>query len=328
MIRIFISYRHRDCPDLVHQLHDYLAEKLDHESIFMDVNRGFENLEELIENVRASDVLLAMIGPEWVSLTKEKFDKSVAETDWVLREIETGLQTDGVLVIPVLMNGAPMPTSDQIPGSIQGIIGKRGFSISQETFETDAARLLQRTKDRHKRYCGATRVHTKFPTDVFVNRLRRARRNIRVLVIWSSLLYMFSEPMKYAMLNGTNVQLLLLNPDSLSARQRSKDLQKEENYTAKRIWENVGVIKQQILDLKSEGINPNQVELKFYDATPSRTIYIADESAFVGTHPPRIMSIHSHHTEVFGEDTDLYRSLEKHFNDLWEVGIEVPLDAE
>src|SRR5690349_3056063 len=70
MSRIFISYRREDSAGWTGRLTDRLKERFGPESIFIDIDTiepGADFTEALRKAVGSCDVLLAMIGPRWVT---------------------------------------------------------------------------------------------------------------------------------------------------------------------------------------------------------------------------------------------------------------------
>jgi hypothetical protein len=318
VIKIFISYRHADCYDMAHQIKDYLEEHLDSDAVFIDKKLGNQPIGAVRTKVSESDILLVLIGEKWGKIWDDRKDE--ADEDWVKAEIEMGLLTDGVLVIPVLVNGSSMPKIGQLPGIVQPIVGKIGAPVRETNFKEDMDNLLARIKTRHARYCGATRVHNRFPVDTFDTRLGRASKRVRFLVIWSSLLFQFRPSFENALRNNSQLQFLFLDPESVCATQRSIDLGETIGYTSKKIGENVEDLRNFVARWRAANLDIGRVEARYYNATPSRTIYMADENVFTGSHPPRQMSIHSHHTEIFGQETSLFESMDEHFDALWSIG--------
>src|ERR1700747_2139913 len=105
---IFISYRRKTTGGSAGRLWDRLKATFGPEMVFFDVKRGVrlgEDFVKIIQNKAANcAVLIAVIGNNWVR-RKPPFDKS---PDFVRVEITTALGRD-IPVIPVLVDGAPMP---------------------------------------------------------------------------------------------------------------------------------------------------------------------------------------------------------------------------
>ncbi|MEQ1493862.1 MAG: SUMF1/EgtB/PvdO family nonheme iron enzyme, partial [Terricaulis sp.] len=62
--------------------------------------------------------------------------------DWVRIEIETALATAGVLVVPVLVNGARMPRGEEVPDSLKPLLRRNAAIIRRDPdFHDDIERL-------------------------------------------------------------------------------------------------------------------------------------------------------------------------------------------
>ncbi len=67
-------------------------------------------------------VFLAIIGPSWAGICNEAGARRLDDPkDWVRIELETALMTPGLQVVPVLVNGAPMPRADQLPEKLRAL---------------------------------------------------------------------------------------------------------------------------------------------------------------------------------------------------------------
>jgi hypothetical protein len=56
-------------------------------------------------------------------------------------EIATALQR-GIPVVPVLMDGARMPRSDELPSDLQELPFRNGINLHHASFHTDMGRLV------------------------------------------------------------------------------------------------------------------------------------------------------------------------------------------
>ena len=119
----------------------------------MDVDslRPGEDWVEAVEGgVTSCDVLLAIIGPTWVGAVDSDGGLRLSqELDRVRLEIEAALRNNKP-VIPVLVEGATMPTADQLPDSLKPLLRRHAIRISHPTFESDLGALVRalRTIDR------------------------------------------------------------------------------------------------------------------------------------------------------------------------------------
>src|SRR5829696_9011375 len=85
--RIFISYRRQETAWPAGRLYDVLVEHFPVEQVFKDVyniDPGDEFPERIAAAVASCDVLLALIGPQWLTITDENGQRRLDNPeDWV-----------------------------------------------------------------------------------------------------------------------------------------------------------------------------------------------------------------------------------------------------
>lgn len=150
MTRIFINYRRQDSEGYVGRLYDHLLHHFAPEDIFMDVaslEPGQDFVQALDEAVAACDVLIAVIGPQWVTLRDEHGERRLDQwNDFVRLEIASGLKQDK-LVIPALVGRAKMPSPADLPEDIQALARRNALELSHQGFAADMERLVTVIKD-------------------------------------------------------------------------------------------------------------------------------------------------------------------------------------
>ncbi|MGH8866758.1 MAG: toll/interleukin-1 receptor domain-containing protein [Actinomycetes bacterium] len=144
--RIFISYRREETAYPAGWLYTRLAEHFGATGVFKDVDSiqlGDDFVEVITTAVGSCDVLLALIGEEWLTITDEVGRPRLDDQDDFVRlEIEAAL-TRNVRVIPVLVDGASMPRADLLPGSLGKLVRRQALELSASRFEFDTNRLLK-----------------------------------------------------------------------------------------------------------------------------------------------------------------------------------------
>src|SRR5262249_28456386 len=109
---IFVSYRRQESSHLAGRLCDRLADRFGEGQVFIDVDTiepGVDFAAEISRAVAACKVLLALIGPSWLTTTDERGRRRLDDPDDIVRlEIEAALAGD-VRIIPILVEGAIMP---------------------------------------------------------------------------------------------------------------------------------------------------------------------------------------------------------------------------
>jgi TIR domain len=145
--RIFISYRREDSPGSAGRLYDRLAEEFPKENLFMDVDAiapGVDFIAEIERSVSSCNVLLAIIGRNWVTAKDAQGKRRLDDpADFVRQEIATALKS-GVRVIPVLVDGAALPTLADLPDDLQALLRRNSVVLSHQHF-TAETRALART---------------------------------------------------------------------------------------------------------------------------------------------------------------------------------------
>lgn len=154
MPRIFMSYRRSDSISESGRIHDHLEREFGGDNVFKDVDDiepGHDFRKVLDEEVAKCDVLLAIIGPDWVRAADNSGNRRLNDpNDFVRIEIESGLKReDGVLVVPVLIKNAPMPVASELPESIRDLVYRNAVIIRNDP---DFSRDMQRLIDYIHRY--------------------------------------------------------------------------------------------------------------------------------------------------------------------------------
>lgn len=145
--RIFISYRRSDCQSQANGLNDGLRHRLPGSRVFMDIDSipiGADFEEHIRGEIEQCHVALILIGDDWLAPRPGTDIRRIDEAnDFVRLEIESSLATKHLLVIPVLVEGAAMPTPDELPKSIQRLARLNAFELSDQRWSTDIERLTR-----------------------------------------------------------------------------------------------------------------------------------------------------------------------------------------
>ena len=142
-LRVFINYRREDSADAAGRLYDSLSGHF--ANVFMDIDTiepGVDFVDVVHDAVGSCDVLLALIGRHWLSAADTRGRRRLDEpNDFVGLEIKAALDRD-VRVIPVLLQGAEMPGTDDLPKSLQKLARRNAIEISQNRWRYDVGRLI------------------------------------------------------------------------------------------------------------------------------------------------------------------------------------------
>jgi hypothetical protein len=121
MSRIIVSYRRSDTQAVSGRIFDRLTAHFGATSVFMDVDNipfGIDFRQHIKNALSRADVLLAIVGPQWLAIGTDGRSRLQDANDPVRAEIETAL-TQQVHIIPVLVNGASMPDAAVLPDSLK-----------------------------------------------------------------------------------------------------------------------------------------------------------------------------------------------------------------
>ena len=106
---IFVSYRRQETSHLAGRLYDRLAGRFGEGQVFIDVDAiepGVDFARKIFRAVAACKVLLAIIGPTWLTVADERGHRRLDDPNDIVRlEVEAALARS-VLVIPILVEGA------------------------------------------------------------------------------------------------------------------------------------------------------------------------------------------------------------------------------
>jgi hypothetical protein len=147
MSRIFINYRREDTAPNASRVYEWLSERYGDNQVFMDVDTiepGLDWMVAIDRAVGSADLVLAMIGTAWLN----EFQRRGFESDDPMRhELETALAREDIRVIPLLVNGAKMPPSSEMPPTLATLARRHALEIMRpgdERFRVDKQALLER----------------------------------------------------------------------------------------------------------------------------------------------------------------------------------------
>jgi hypothetical protein len=145
MARIFINYRRDDTQGVAGRLFDHLAAKYSRRELFMDVDAmkpGFDFAKQLDIQVSQCHVLLAMIGPHWLEARDQSGKRRLDnEKDSVRVELASALRRD-IAVIPVLVEGTPMPSEDSLSDDLKPLARRHALELRHTRFNADADAIM------------------------------------------------------------------------------------------------------------------------------------------------------------------------------------------
>lgn len=146
MAATFISYRRDDAAGYAGRLRESLERRLGPDGIFRDVDAlkpGQDFVQAIEARLVACKVMLVVIGREWLDARQPSGTRRLDDPlDFVRIEVAVGLARRQVLVVPVLVEGATMPSSEALPDNIRALARRHALSLRDETWDEDVGRLV------------------------------------------------------------------------------------------------------------------------------------------------------------------------------------------
>jgi hypothetical protein len=146
-LRIFVSYRRGDGGH-AGRLYDSLAARFGRDNIFMDIDTidpGVDFAEVINRAVTACDVVIALIGREWVGATDAKGHRRLDNPDDFVRlELESALARPDVFVIPTCVQATEIPSPQELPPSLAPLARRQGIELRDVAWHDDVGRLIRR----------------------------------------------------------------------------------------------------------------------------------------------------------------------------------------
>jgi hypothetical protein len=148
--RVFLNYRREDASGHAGRLYDFLRHGRGEvagfrkEQIFMDIDTiapGVDFRRVIEDAVGSCDVFIAVVGRRWLDARdadgRRRLDKG---NDFVRLEIEAALTRD-IPVVPVLVQGAQMPTAEELPETLDDFAHRNAVELSDARWDYDVGRL-------------------------------------------------------------------------------------------------------------------------------------------------------------------------------------------
>ncbi|HSF86264.1 MAG TPA: toll/interleukin-1 receptor domain-containing protein [Acidimicrobiia bacterium] len=136
MARVFLSYRRADGRYAV----GWIAERLRQLDAITQLRTTFQDGElrcgddfpaALAEEVESCDVLVAVIGPNWLGQRSGGSSRILDPADWVGREVRTALSMNK-RILPVLVGGAEPLTRDDLPDDLAALPDLHSVPFNEE----------------------------------------------------------------------------------------------------------------------------------------------------------------------------------------------------
>lgn len=143
---IFLSYRREESAPQAGRLYDNLSARFGESHVFMDVDSiglGLDFAEVIDDAISSCEVLLALIGPDWLRAGCDEGARRIDDpADYVRLEIQAALERK-VRVVPILLNGAWLPAAEELPPALTALTRRQALELDDATFRAHVGRLLE-----------------------------------------------------------------------------------------------------------------------------------------------------------------------------------------
>lgn len=138
---VFISYRRSDTTGEAGRLADSLENLLGAACVFRDADDipAGEDFEVFLQRELAgTEVTVVLIGKKWLAELNHRLNQP--NPDFVRIEIAAALKL-GKRVIPVLLQGAELPSAASLPDDLRALVNRQAINLRDEAWIADAGRL-------------------------------------------------------------------------------------------------------------------------------------------------------------------------------------------
>jgi hypothetical protein len=142
---VFVSYRRTDSIDITGRIYDKLVSELGRGAIFKDIDSiplGSDFRKHIDDSLKNCKAFLLVMGKNWKgepgASGRDRIDDP---RDLIRIEVETALRRN-IPVIPVLVQGAEIPSDETLPESMRDIAYRQAIRVrSDPDFHRDVERI-------------------------------------------------------------------------------------------------------------------------------------------------------------------------------------------
>jgi tetratricopeptide (TPR) repeat protein len=151
VFEVFVNYRTADTRFGASVAYELLAARFGPDHVFLDhrsMPPGAIYPSDLRAGIEQARVLLVLIGPEWLAADPADPNLRLVDRpqDWVRREIRRAIERD-IHVIPVLLDGVPLPPPGTLPPDIDQLTLRQKATVQHRRLAEDIDRLAATIAD-------------------------------------------------------------------------------------------------------------------------------------------------------------------------------------
>lgn len=325
---IAISYRVSDSAAYAGRIYSHLTRHFREDEIFLDVEAltiGSVFPDELKAVFGFCDVALIIIGPNW-AIDPNGVNRLENDDDWVRGEVRAALHNSKTLVVPILVSGATMPSQEILPIDIRQLHSIQAVDVRHKTFKKDMENVVECIHQHldvddfydvitQQQTLGIVRTVKGFPNDKFKYYAEKAER-IRILQTWIPDAVALTNAIRGGVEKGATVEILFLDPDSVSLAERCKAL----GLPIEVIQSEMNASKYRLLMLHNniDKTNGGNIEVRLYDSLPSMRMYMCDETAYVSFLLFGKQASGALNLEIRDSDTEWHKLIISEFVNRWD----------
>lgn len=143
---VFISYRGEDSQSYGALIYHELSRRFGLDQVFLDsesISAGEDFVEVLLGRLRRCSVVLAVIGPRWLTSTDEAGRRRIdSPEDWIRHELIEAF-AQGLRVIPILTDNVEIPAESELPTDIAALSRCQYLRLHHRNAGHDLARIAE-----------------------------------------------------------------------------------------------------------------------------------------------------------------------------------------
>lgn len=147
MSDIFISYRRGTASPYARGIYERLERQFGPDRVFMDIDTmepGVDFVEYIQTAVSSCQVLIVVIGPDWVATADDTGRRRLDDPeDFVRVEVTAAFERDDVRVIPVLVGDAAPPKKAELPPELAPLTRRQALEITDGRWDYDLSVLVR-----------------------------------------------------------------------------------------------------------------------------------------------------------------------------------------
>jgi TIR domain len=146
MSAVFVSYRRADAQGWAGRLGEDLAEAFGDVARFFDlasIPPGADFVVEIERAIARADAALVLIGPRWLDSSDSTGLRRLDNPDDVVRLEVASTLAHSIPVIPVLLGGATMPPTTELPGPLRPLGRRNAVELTDSRWEYDREHLFE-----------------------------------------------------------------------------------------------------------------------------------------------------------------------------------------